>query len=61
MAKKYFKDLYANVDDVNVEIDKYIDGLEDDKFSDEREFLKKIEYSKTGYDHEVPWETEEEE
>ena len=61
MAKKYLKALYANVNDVNEEISKYIDGLEKDEFSDEREYLKKIKYSETGYDHEVPWETEEEE
>tara|TARA_Y100000592_G_C5481633_1_gene325953 strand:+ start:7805 stop:8086 length:282 start_codon:yes stop_codon:yes gene_type:complete len=61
MAKKYLKALYANVDDVNEEIDQYVKGLEDDEFSDEKEFLKKIKYSETGYDHEVPWETESEE
>ena len=59
MAKKYLKALYANVDDVNEEVEEYVRGLSDDEFKNEKEFLKKIKYSKTGYDHDVPWETEE--
>lgn len=47
--------------EIEEEVDQYLKGLEEDEFSDEKEFLKNIRYDETGYDHKVPWETEEEE